>query len=60
MRMARPPTGKTGKSTNLYLDPDIVKGGRNVAKERYGISLSELIERLVLREMNLKRGLLKT
>ena len=57
--MARPTTGRTGKATNIYIDGVVIAEGRKVAKERYGISLSELVERLVRREIDLKRGLLK-
>lgn len=58
IRMARPATGATGKPTNLYMNLDVKKEGRRIAKTRYGISLSELVERLLRREMSLKRGLL--
>jgi hypothetical protein len=59
MRMGRTPTGKTGKPTNLYLDTEIVEGGRRIARDRYGLSLSELVERLIRKEIGLKRGLIK-
>jgi len=57
--MARPKTGKTGKPTNLYLAVDIKLQGTKIAHERYGISLSDMVERLLRLECSLKRGKLK-
>lgn len=57
--MSRPKTGKTGKPTNLYLDVEIKVHSTRIAHERYGISLSDLVERLLRLECSLKRGKLK-
>jgi hypothetical protein len=48
---------RKGKPTNLYLNRQIKQQGKTVAKQRYGLSLSDLVERLLLREIRLKRGL---
>jgi hypothetical protein len=47
---------RSGKPTNLYLNTDVVTEGKALAQTRYGISLSELIERLLRAEMGRKRG----
>lgn len=56
--MARPKSGRNGSPTNIYLSSSVKTDGRKVAKARYGCSLSELVEKLLLREMSMKRGLL--
>ena len=56
--MARPRTGLNGSPTNLYLRKEIKTEARKIAKIRYRISLSELVENLLVRELSLKRGLL--
>jgi len=56
--MARPKTGRNGSPTNIYLDSSVKERAQEAAKERYGYSLSELVEKLLEREMSLKRGLL--
>jgi hypothetical protein len=56
--MARPRTGRNGSPTNIYLDQEVKRDGAKVAKERYGFSLSELVEELLRKEVALKRGLL--
>jgi len=50
--------GRTGSPTNLYLSETTRAEGTRLAKERYGMSLSELVESLLVREMQLKKGLL--
>lgn len=57
-RMARPATGTNGTPTNLYLPQDLKASAREVAKQRYGMSLSDLVEELLRREISLKRGLI--
>ena len=56
MRMARPTTGETGKPVNLYLNTALREAARKLAAERYGTSLSGLVERLLRHEISLKRG----
>jgi len=56
--MARPTTGRNGKATNLYIDKQVVEQGKQTAKERYGMSLSDMVQMLIKKEMSLKRGLL--
>lgn len=57
-RMARPLTGTKGSPTNLYLSPELKKAARDAAKARYGCSLSDLVSRLLAKEISLKRGIL--
>lgn len=57
--MARPrTTGPTGVSVNLYLPADLRKEASKLALNRYNTSLSKLVERLLCREISLKKGLL--
>jgi hypothetical protein len=56
--MARPSTGLNGSPTNLYLRSDLKTEARKAAKLRYKISLSELVEKLLAKELSLKRGML--
>ena len=48
-----------GRGFNIYLKPSTVENATREAKERHGKSLSALIESLLLREISLKKGLLK-
>lgn len=50
---------RSGKPTNLYLNSALKKEAVEVAKERYQLSLSQLVERLLRQELALKRGMLK-
>jgi hypothetical protein len=52
------PMRRTGKPTNLYLNPRLKAEALEAARERYNCSLSELVERLLAREVSLKRGML--
>jgi hypothetical protein len=56
--MPRPLSGTTGIPCNIYLAEDVKKAAREVARVRYGYSLSELIERLLRKETAMKRGML--
>jgi hypothetical protein len=47
------------KQTNLYIRPLVTLAAKNHAKVVYDLSLSEFVEALLRREMNLKTGLLK-
>ena len=49
---------RTGKPTNLYLNASVKAKAVEAAKDRYGCSLSEMVERLLIKEMGLKRGVL--
>lgn len=44
---------------NLYLGADLKAQAKTHAKRQYRCSLSELVQQLLVREMSLKRGLLK-
>lgn len=46
------------EATNLYLRKAVKREGAEVARKRYGYSLSELVDRLLHAEINLKKGLL--
>lgn len=59
MRMAKTPNGHKGSPNNIYLSEHARDEGNRVAKERYDVSLSLLVEGLILREVELKKGLLK-
>ena len=48
---------RSGKPTNLYLNKAIVAEGKTLAANRYGCSLSELVERLLKADMQRKRGI---
>jgi hypothetical protein len=48
---------KTGKRFMVYLRPDVRNQSAECAKERYGIAFSKLVERLLIKELSLKRGL---
>ena len=50
--------GRSGSPTNLYLSETTRAEGTRIAKERYGMSLSELVESLLKREVSLKKGIL--
>lgn len=50
---------RTGQPTNLYLSEKVRKDGKSEALRRYGMSLSELVNALVEKELGLKRGLLR-
>lgn len=59
MRMARKrTTGPTGVAVNLYLPASLKDEAGKAALTRYGVSLSKLVERLLAKEISLKRGLL--
>jgi len=47
----------TRKATNLWLREDIKDAARKIARARYGMSLSELTERLFIDEIKRKRGI---
>jgi len=49
-----------GRGFNIYLKPSTVENATREAKDRYGKSLSALIEALLVREISLKKGLLKS
>lgn len=55
-RMARPRSARVKEATNLSLSSEVKKQAIKVADERYGISLTELVERLLEKEITLKRG----
>ncbi len=46
------------RRTNINLDRTLKKKAAEVARDRYGYSLSELVNRLLQAEVKLKRGLL--
>lgn len=46
------------KPSNLNLDTKLKKDATKVAMHRYGYSLSELVNQLLLCEVNLKEGML--
>ena len=50
--MAKTTNGKTAKAgaVNLYLSVETRDTGKKIAAERYGCSLSELVEKLLLKE----------
>lgn len=54
--MARKRTGRNGKGVTLYLNTEIYNTGRELARARYDVSFSDLIERLIKAEAKLKRG----
>jgi len=58
MRIMAQNKARCGSPTNLYLSATMCAEGRRIAKERYDMSLSELVAALLKREMNLKKGLL--
>lgn len=49
---------RSGKPTNLYLCQALKIEAIKVAETRYNCSLSAMVERLLRREIALKRGLL--
>jgi hypothetical protein len=57
--MARPKTGRNGERTNLYLSKAVKDEAARVAISRYGMSLSDLVEGLLRKEISLKLGVLK-
>ncbi len=57
--MGKTTARRTGGATNLYLGTGLKGAAKELARERYNCSLSELVERLLKREMSLKRGVLK-
>jgi len=54
--MGRPKSKNKKVPTNLSLSEGIKNDGTRIARQRYGISLTELVERLLIREVSLKRG----
>jgi hypothetical protein len=56
MPTLKPPATRNGKPLSLYIDPEIRDAGKALAKERYGESLSDLVERLLKAELKRKRG----
>lgn len=58
VRMGKTPSRRSGRPTNLYLSAAVKDEATKIAHERYHLSLSELVERLLTRELGLKRGLL--
>lgn len=56
-RAPRPRAGR--EKCNLYMHGGIKTKGAIIARDRYGYSLSELVERLLEEECRLKRGLLR-
>ena len=56
VRMARPRSAREKAPTNLSLSIEIKRAASKLADERYGISLTELVERLLEKEIRLKRG----
>jgi hypothetical protein len=53
--MPRPRTGQKGKATNIYLNPEVKKVAAELARVRYGCSLSGLIEHLLRHEVTAKK-----
>lgn len=49
VNIGRVTTGK-GRPTNLYIRKQVVKAGNVIAKAKYGCSLSQLVEKLILKE----------
>ena len=47
-----------GNVANIYIGASLKAASKSHAKEQYGMSLSELIQKLLVKEMSLKRGLL--
>lgn len=54
--MARPRAKREKEATNLSLSKEVKQAAAKLADERYGISLTELVERLLERELSLKKG----
>lgn len=55
-RMARPRAKREKEPTNLSLSKEVKQAAIEIASTRYGISLTELVERLLERELAQKRG----
>ena len=49
--MARPKSIKDGKATNLLIASEVKSKASRAAFQRYGISLNELVNRLLAREV---------
>lgn len=49
LRMAKNLVNRTRKGTNLYLPPELVLWGKEYAKRKHGITLSEMVERRLLK-----------
>lgn len=47
------------RSVNLYLTREVPEAAASCAKSRYDLSLSELVEALLVQEMKTKTGLLR-
>jgi|GEM_PF-2983910 len=50
---------RNGEPTNLYLPKELKSEAKRIAKQRYSrpMSLSELVQRLLVAEINRKRGI---
>lgn len=59
VRIGKRPMKHQKNVANLYLGADLKDQAKAHAKRQYGCSLSELVQQLLVREMSLKRGLLK-
>lgn len=55
--MPRPSVVKDGKKFNLYLPTRLQEESADIAKDRYGISFSMLVARLLVQEKRSKKGL---
>lgn len=53
----RKPTVQNGKGVNLYLPEQQTSKASELARERYGISLSELVARLLVKEIHHPKGM---
>lgn len=50
---------RTKRPTNLYLEKDLVEPATSAAATRYNLSLSDLVNKLLRREVERKTGILK-
>lgn len=59
MSLKTTPIQSAPSKTNIYLRSAIKAKGKRIARERYGISLSVLVNQLINLECETKRGLLR-
>lgn len=50
MKRGRPPTGRKGRPVNIYLPDDVLSTAKRRFTEERGISLSEGVKTLLVRE----------
>ena len=55
--MPNEPVLKNGCPTNLYMPENLKIAATHYARERYGYSLSQLVQRLLVADMRRKRGI---